>query len=87
MGVRISQLPAVPEMQNNDVFVMDGTSGTRKLSIQDSLVISGILPPESSQGVLGSLYVQYNADKTIANCVYTKTESGWIILPNTGNTT
>ena len=83
MGVRISQLPLAPGIGPNDVFVMDGPSGTRKLELQDALVMMGTTSPTSSQGVIGSLYVQHDEDKIHTEAVYVKIESGWIKLPDT----
>lgn len=83
MGKRISNLPDQPELKSNDFLVVDGTAGTRKVPIDQSIILSGQLYPTSEQGVQGGMYVQYSQSGIVG--VYFKTPDGWKTAPSGGS--
>ena len=83
MGRRISKLPDQPTLKENDYLVVDGEDGTRKVPIDQSVVLSGPTAPLLTQGILGSMYVQYG--QTGVAAVYFKTPDGWQIPPSGGS--
>ena len=82
MGVRITELPSQPSMTSADKFVIDGQEGTRNVSLQNSLVMSGTIRPSNDVGVEGSIYVQYYEPFHRVKCVYFKTDTGWVPSPS-----
>lgn len=84
MGVRISNLPSQPALQEDDYLVIDGENGTRKVPATESLVLSGIASPPEDKGVLGSMYIQYNTDQDEVVCIYFKSPTGWLLAPKGG---
>ena len=49
MGVRISNLPNQPSITETDFLVIDSTDGTRKVPINQSIILSGV----TSQAKIG----------------------------------
>ncbi|MBQ2856532.1 MAG: hypothetical protein IJE78_05280 [Bacteroidaceae bacterium] len=83
MGRRISKLPDQPTLKENDYLVVDGEDGTRKVPVDQSVVLSGPTAPLVTQGILGSTYVQYG--QTGVAAVYFKTPTGWATPPAGGS--
>ena len=87
MGKRISELTSQPALTESDYLVIDSSASggkTRKTKATESFVLSGQNPPLSTQGVLGSTYVQYDDHDNVVNTWY-KLPAGWAPAPEGGS--
>ena len=84
MGRRIVKLPDQPTLKDDDYLVIDGEDGTRKVLATESIILSGVAAPSADQGVSGSMYIQYNEDRTEVLCIYFKISEVWLPAPKSG---
>lgn len=63
MGIRIKDMTPQPEIKDDDFFVIDGADGTRKVPVQNLLVLTGEATPTSDVGVDGEMYAKIASGK------------------------
>ena len=84
MGIRIKDMTPQPKITDGDYFVIDGEDGTRKVPVENLLVLTGEDTPTSDVGVDGEMYAQISLGKISG--MYVKLPNyGWQPTPVGGS--
>ena len=84
MGIRIKDMTPQPKITDGDYFVIDGEDGTRKVPVENLLVLTGTSSPSANDGVDGEMYAQISSGKISGMYVKLPTY-GWQPTPVGGS--